>query len=36
MNFASALTVGFADDVGINQSTVNLGNQLMFLFIVVV
>lgn len=34
MNLASALTAGFATDVGINQATVNLGNQLMFLFIV--
>lgn len=35
MNLASALTGGFASDVGINQNTVNLGNQLMFLGIVV-
>lgn len=35
MNLASALTDGFARDVGIDQNTVNLGNQLMFLGIVV-
>ncbi|KAL6711040.1 hypothetical protein ACN47E_006915 [Coniothyrium glycines] len=35
MNLASALTDGFASDVGISQNTVNLGNQLMFLGIVV-
>ncbi|PGH02983.1 hypothetical protein AJ80_08774 [Polytolypa hystricis UAMH7299] len=35
MNLASALTGGFSKDVGIDQSTVNLGNQLMFLGIVV-
>lgn len=35
MNLASALTGGFAKDIKINQSTINLGNQLMFLFIVV-
>ena len=35
MNLASALTGGFATDVGINQDTVNLGNQLMFMGIVV-
>ncbi|EXJ91135.1 hypothetical protein A1O1_04244 [Capronia coronata CBS 617.96] len=35
MNLASALTGGFAKAIKINQSTINLGNQLMFLFIVV-
>ncbi|KAF7588373.1 hypothetical protein BBP40_005766 [Aspergillus hancockii] len=35
MNVASALTGGFGKDIAINQSTVNLGNQLMFLGIVV-
>jgi hypothetical protein len=35
MNLASALTDGFATDIGINQSTINIGNQLLFLFIVV-
>ncbi len=35
MNLASALTAGFATDIGINQATVNLGNQLMFIGIVV-
>ncbi|TDZ39392.1 putative transporter [Colletotrichum spinosum] len=35
MNLASALTGGFATDIGINQDTINLGNQLMFLGIVV-
>jgi hypothetical protein len=35
MNLASALTAGFATDIGVNQATINLGNQLMFLFIVV-
>ncbi|KAL3420685.1 inner membrane transporter yfaV [Phlyctema vagabunda] len=31
MNLASALTAGFAKDVKITQSTINLGNQMMFL-----
>ncbi|KAH8905732.1 inner membrane transporter yfaV [Coniochaeta sp. PMI_546] len=31
MNLASALTDGFADYIGINQSTINLGNNLLFL-----
>lgn len=31
MNLASALTVGYADDIGVDQDTINLGNQLMFL-----
>ncbi|KAI0147162.1 inner membrane transporter yfaV [Xylariaceae sp. FL1272] len=35
MNLASALTGGFAKDIGITQTTINLGNQLMFLGIVV-
>ncbi|TGZ76791.1 inner membrane transporter yfaV [Ascodesmis nigricans] len=34
VNLASALTGGFMKDVSINQDTVNLGNQLMFLGIV--
>ncbi|KAF2847080.1 alternative sulfate transporter-like protein [Plenodomus tracheiphilus IPT5] len=35
MNLASALTDGFAKDIKVNQNTINLGNQLMFLGIVV-
>ncbi|KAF2008684.1 MFS general substrate transporter [Aaosphaeria arxii CBS 175.79] len=35
MNLASALTDGFAKTIGVNQNTINLGNQLMFLGIVV-
>ncbi|KAI2609559.1 major facilitator superfamily domain-containing protein [Hypoxylon fragiforme] len=35
MNLASALTGGFATDIRVNQDTINLGNQLMFLGIVV-
>ncbi|PON27805.1 inner membrane transporter yfaV [Trichoderma gamsii] len=35
MNIASALTGGFAVDIGVTQSTINLGNQLMFMGIVV-
>ncbi|KAF2029768.1 MFS general substrate transporter [Setomelanomma holmii] len=35
MNFASALTDGFAKNIRLNQDTINLGNQLMFLGIVV-
>lgn len=31
MNLASALTDGFADYVKIDQDTINLGNQLLFL-----
>ncbi|KAF2449217.1 alternative sulfate transporter-like protein [Karstenula rhodostoma CBS 690.94] len=34
MNLASALTDGFAKQIGVNQNTINLGNQLMFLGIV--
>ncbi|KAL2785083.1 major facilitator superfamily domain-containing protein [Aspergillus keveii] len=35
MNLASALTGGFTTDIGITQDTVNLGNQLMFMGIIV-
>lgn len=35
MNLASALTGGFMDAIHVNQNTINLGNQLMFLGIVV-
>ena len=35
MNLASALTAGYREELGIDQSTVNLGNQLMFLGTVV-
>ncbi|KAI8284533.1 hypothetical protein K4K60_001849 [Colletotrichum sp. SAR11_57] len=35
MNLASALTGGFAKDIGVDQDTINLGNQLMFLGIVI-
>lgn len=35
MNLASALTGGFATDIQLTQSTINLGNQLMFMGIVV-
>jgi len=35
MNLASALTDGFAKDIGVDQNAINLGNQLMFLGIVV-
>jgi hypothetical protein len=35
MNLASALTAGFSTNIHINQSTINLGNQLMFMGIVV-
>lgn len=31
MNIASALTGGFATDIHVTQSTINLGNQLMFM-----
>ncbi|KXT12864.1 hypothetical protein AC579_5384 [Pseudocercospora musae] len=34
MNLASALTGGFAKDIGVDQNTINLGNQLMFMGIV--
>ncbi|KAL6922517.1 hypothetical protein FSST1_006543 [Fusarium sambucinum] len=35
MNLASALTAGFAADINIDQDTINLGNQLMFMGIVI-
>lgn len=35
MNVASAITGGFMDDIGVTQNTINLGNQLMFLGIIV-
>ncbi|KAH7038959.1 hypothetical protein B0J12DRAFT_254949 [Macrophomina phaseolina] len=35
MNFASALTGGFAENVSISHNTVNLGNQLMSFAIIV-
>ncbi|KAF5024402.1 hypothetical protein F66182_3488 [Fusarium sp. NRRL 66182] len=35
MNLASALTGGFATDISVDQDTINLGNQLMFMGIVV-
>lgn len=35
MNLASALTGGFAADIRVTQSTINLGNQLMFMGIVI-
>ncbi|KAL6889178.1 MFS general substrate transporter [Trichoderma evansii] len=35
MNIASALTGGFAADIHVTQSTINLGNQLMFMGIVI-
>lgn len=35
MNLASALTAGFADDIHVNQATINLGNQLMFASVVI-
>ncbi|KKA24790.1 hypothetical protein T310_1149 [Rasamsonia emersonii CBS 393.64] len=35
MNIGSTLTGGFAADIGVDQNTINLGNQLMFLGIVV-
>lgn len=34
MNIASAITGGMLKDISINQATVNLGNQLMFMSIV--
>ncbi|GKZ25567.1 hypothetical protein AbraIFM66951_001339 [Aspergillus brasiliensis] len=34
-NIASALTGGFASDIGISQNIINLGNQLMFLGVIV-
>ncbi|KAM5369639.1 hypothetical protein ACJZ2D_008898 [Fusarium nematophilum] len=35
MKLASALTAGFADDIHVNQATINLGNQLMFAAVVI-
>lgn len=35
MNLASALTGGFMAAIHVDQNTINLGNQLMFLGIVV-
>jgi hypothetical protein len=35
MNIGSALTGGFAKSVHVNQNTINLGNQLMFLGMIV-
>ena len=35
MNLASALTGGFREDINIDQSTVNLGNQIMFLGVII-
>ncbi|KAL3476289.1 major facilitator superfamily domain-containing protein [Aspergillus californicus] len=35
MNVASAITGGFMNDIGVTQNTINLGNQLMFLGIIV-
>ncbi|KAF4472984.1 hypothetical protein FALBO_121, partial [Fusarium albosuccineum] len=35
MNLASALTGGFAEDIKVDQATINLGNQLMFAAVVV-
>jgi MFS family permease len=35
MNLASALTGGFRENINIDQSTVNLGNQIMFLGVIV-
>ena len=35
MNLGSVLTGGFSEDLNITQTTVNIGNQLMFLGIVV-
>lgn len=34
MNLASALTAGFASDISVDQNTINLGNQLMYLGVV--
>ena len=35
MNLASALTAGFREAINIDQSTVNLGNQIMFLGVII-
>lgn len=34
-NISSALTAGFAAAIGVDQNTINLGNQLMFLGVIV-
>ncbi|PKY02021.1 MFS general substrate transporter [Aspergillus campestris IBT 28561] len=34
-NISSALTGGFSDDIHVDQNTINLGNQLMFLGVIV-
>ncbi|KAK7987472.1 hypothetical protein PG989_007787 [Apiospora arundinis] len=34
MNLASALTAGFTSDINVDQNTINLGNQLMYLGVV--
>ena len=34
-NIASALTGNFASIISVNQNTINLGNQLMFLGVIV-
>lgn len=34
MNIASALTGGFAEDIGVSLDTINAGNQMMFAGIV--
>ena len=35
MNIASALTGGFAKDINVDLDTINLGNQLLFMAIVI-
>lgn len=35
MNIASALTGFFGEDTSVDQSTINLGNQMMFIGIIV-
>lgn len=35
MNIASALTGGFAKDIKVDLDTINLGNQLLFMAIVI-
>jgi hypothetical protein len=35
MNIGSALTAGFAIDINVDLDTINLGNQLMFMGIVI-
>lgn len=34
-NISSALTGGFASAIGVDQNTINLGNQLMFMGVIV-